>query len=382
VIRAVTSFLIAGSLIFGAAPAAAGPAADPVVFDALLPITGSGAFIGMKKVATLDLIAAYVNQTGGIDGRPLKIVVHDDASNAQVGVAMTATLIAGHARVILGSVLAGICNAVDPIVNANGPLTYCYSPNVYPRAGSYMFSASLSTPDTITKMLQYFRVKHLTRIALIASTDASGEDFDGPFTAALASRPSGLQLVDHERFNITDLSVAAQMARIKAAQPQVLMIQAVGPAFGTVLRNANDAGLKVATFGAAGNLSYAQLAAYRTFASELFFVTAGGAAPVNGAQPQQAHAQSIFFASLKAAKIRPEYLLADTWDPPMLLVDALRRLGPDATPAQLRDYVDSLDHWWGVSGLYNFRLRPQRGLGYDAAIIDHWVAATNEVDIL
>ena len=242
-----------------------------------------------------------------------------------------------------------------------------------------MFTASLGTPDTITKMLQYCKIRGWKRIAEIASTDASGEDFDRPFVAALAKNPSGMTLVDHERFNTQDISVAAQVARMKAADPQVIMVQAVGPSFGTVLRNVNDAGVHVPTFGAAGNLSYKQLEGYKDFTREVYFVTAGGAAPVPDAAPQQKRAQELFFREMKRADVRPEYLYADTWDPPMLIVEALRHIGPDATGAQVRDYIDSLSEWWGVSGIYDFRLRPQRGLGYAAAVVDHYDSAADSI---
>jgi branched-chain amino acid transport system substrate-binding protein len=359
-------------------------AADaPVEIHAILPLSGSGAFIGEKKVETLKMIEALVNATGGIKGRPVKFVVHDDGSSPQNGVQITSALLADHATVILGSVLAAICKAEAPLVSNSGPLTYCYSPNVDFDAGTYTFTASLGTPDTIVKMLQFFKQRGWTRIALIASTDASGEDFDQPFVAALTKgNTNGLTLVAHERFNIQDISASAQIARIKAAAPQVVMIQAVGPAFGTVLRNINDAGLNAALFGAAGDLSYKQLDEYKTFVHDLYFVTAGGATPVASAPPQQKRAQDVFFKQLKAAGIRPEYLYADTWDPPMLVVDALRHIGPDASANQLRDYIANLHAWWGVSGVYDFQAHPQRGLGASAAIVDHWDATTGEIGIV
>ncbi len=371
------------ALALAASVQARSAAPAPVEIHAILPLTGSGAFIGEKKVATLTMIEGLVNASGGIRGRPLKFVVHDDGSSPQNGVQITSALVADHVTVLLGSVLAAICKAEAPLVAKSGPLTYCYSPNVEFEPGTYTFTASLGTPDTIVRMLHYFKQRGWNRIALIASTDASGEDFDAPFTAALTKgNTNGLSLVAHERFNTQDIGVAAQVARIKAAAPQVLMIQAVGPAFGTVLRNINDAGMDIPLFGAAGDLSYKQLDEYKTFVRELYFVTAGGAAVVPGAPAGQRRAQDVFFRALKAAGVRPEYLYADTWDPPMLVVDALRHLGGDATATQLRDYIAGLREWWGVSGVYDFRAKPQRGLGAGAAIVDHWDAATGEMSIV
>ena len=56
-----------------------------------------------------------------------------------------------------------------------------------------------------------------------------------------------------------------------------------------------------------------------------------------------------------------------------MLVDALRKLGPNATAAQLRDYLSNLRGWTGANGVYDFRSGNQRGLGgAGAALIVRW----------
>jgi len=47
----------------------------------------------------------------------------------------------------------------------------------------------------------------------------------------------------------------------------------------------------------------------------------------------------------------------------MILVAALRKIGPDATPQQLRTYISGLKNFVGVNGPYDFVKYPQRGLG-------------------
>ncbi len=71
--------------------------------------------------------------------------------------------------------------------------------------------------------------------------------------------------VVHEHFNVTDLSVNAQIERIKAANPQVLIAWTTGTPFGTVLRAVNDTGLNVPVYTNAGNLTYGQMAQYKDF---------------------------------------------------------------------------------------------------------------------
>src|ERR1700722_7916547 len=76
------ALLIAGST-FGRATASA---ADPVEVAVVISQTGQGAFLGGQLKLSMDLAQEYVNKTGGIKGRPLKLVFYDDQTNPQVDV--------------------------------------------------------------------------------------------------------------------------------------------------------------------------------------------------------------------------------------------------------------------------------------------------------
>jgi hypothetical protein len=62
------------------------------------------------------------------------------------------------------------------------------------------------------------------------------------------------------------------------------------------------------------------------------------------------------------------------WDPAMIIVSALRKLGPDATAAQVHDYLENLRGWIGINGAYDFVAVPQRGLGLGSVVITRWNA--------
>jgi hypothetical protein len=61
--------------------------------------------------------------------------------------------------------------------------------------------------------------------------------------------------------------------------------------------------------------------------------------------------------------------MAYTWDPARIIISGLRKLGPNATPEQLRDYIASLHSFAGVSGAYDFSVGDQHGLTQDAQIV-------------
>jgi branched-chain amino acid transport system substrate-binding protein len=56
----------------------------------------------------------------------------------------------------------------------------------------------------------------------------------------------------------------------------------------------------------------------------------------------------------------------------MVVIDALRKLGPDATAAQLRDHIAQLKGFAGIDGIYDFTREAQRGLNLDNAVVTLW----------
>ncbi len=150
-------------------------AGTPYEITAMLPMTGAGAFQGRAQATALESYAAYVNRTGGIRGRELHFVIVDTQTSPQISVQIMNDVVARKAAVVIGPAFAAECAAVMAIVK-NGPVDYCTSPGVHPDTGSYEFSAGISTVDLISAMTHYLRDRGVRRLALLTSTDASGQD--------------------------------------------------------------------------------------------------------------------------------------------------------------------------------------------------------------
>ncbi len=69
-------------------------------------------------------------------------------------------LIAQKPAVMLGSSLVATCRAIAPLMK-DGPVDYCLSPGIHPDAGSYVFTASVSTLDLANALVRYFRLQRL-----------------------------------------------------------------------------------------------------------------------------------------------------------------------------------------------------------------------------
>ena len=349
----------------------AGRAADPFEINAILAVTGSASFLGKAQATALGVIEDQVNKSGGIAGRPIHFAIADDQSNPQVGVQLMNGIIAKKAAVVIGSSIVAVCNAMVPLA-ADGPAVYCLSPGLHPAEGSYAFSAEPSTTDLLVASATYFRKRGWHKIAVITSSDATGQDaergIDGAFTAQ-----GGFQIVDREHFNTTDVSVTAQMTHIKGSDAQALIAWSTGTPIATILRGINDTGIDMPVETTNGNLTYPQMKAYAAFMpKELYFPAAAAFAPDQLSDRAVKRKVLDFVDAFKATGTRPDAGYVVAWDPGLLVVDAYKKLGLNATAAQIKDYLAGLRGWVGINGRYDFRAIPQRGVGAGAVIMVRW----------
>jgi branched-chain amino acid transport system substrate-binding protein len=383
IIRRVLALAIASLFVstLGTAPASAQQA--PYELNVILALTGPAAFIGKSEQQSLQLLEGIVNKGGGINGRPIKFTIADDASNAAVSVQLANALIAKNIPVILGPTFTATCLAVGPLVKT-GPVDYCFSPAISPPPGSFQYSATVSTHDDARAMVRFYREKGWTKIALIATTDASGQQFEASLDDALKlPENKTVTLAAREHFTPTDLSAAALAERVKAAAPQAMIAWAAGTPTGTILRGMHDAGLDVPTAIGNGNMIHAQLLQYAAFLpKELYFPGRRALVYDPSAPPAVRTAAKTYFDAYKSIDAKPNFASALSWDPAMLVLDGLKKIGTSGTAAQLNDFIQGQDHWAGINGFYDFKTGNQRGLGIDAVVMDRWDPATTDFIIV
>jgi branched-chain amino acid transport system substrate-binding protein len=375
--------LLASAIAMASGPAPSG-AADPFDIPMMSSQTGPIAFGGKLQLPGAKALEAYINRTGGIRGRPIRFVIVDEQSNPAVAVQAVSDLIAKHVPILLGPGTTSTCNAAAPVIKA-AIVAFCTTPGAHPDAGSYMFASSFDTGALIAVGVRDLRLRGLKRIAMITTTDASGQDGERGVDAALADPANkDLTLVAREHYAAADLSVAAQIARIKAANPQAVVAWASGSPIGTFFRNAHEDGLDVPVMTSPNNQNQEQMAASAEFLpSELLVPTAPFATPEQITNQAQRAAVKAFYDGVAALGIQqPTTPTQTVWDPGLIIVSAYRKYGLDMTAAQAHEYIASLKGFVGINGPYDFQAFPQRGLGATAVVIrwdrgtKTWVAAS------
>jgi branched-chain amino acid transport system substrate-binding protein len=283
--------------------------------------------------------------------------------------------LAKNVPVVMGSTLTAICGAMAPLVK-NGPVLWCFSGAYHP-ANDWIFISGESSEDLIAGSIPFMHDKGWRRIATIGSNDASGSDAEHALDEEIAARrDAGLSVVTRVHFNLTDISVAAQMAQIRTSGAQVIYAMTSGAAFGTILHGIVDAGLDLPVFTTSANATVAQMTAYASFLpKEMYFASTAGASPETLPRGPVSRAVADYERALSSHGVQPDTGTNQAWDAAFIIVGAFRKLGTNASAAQVHAYIEGLRGFAGTNGVYDFRAYPQHGVGANWSGIQRWDAA-------
>ncbi len=348
-------------------------AADPFEIDAISSLTGPSTFVGQGTQQGLAAVERIVNGAGGIRGRPVKFVLHDDQSNPQLIVQIANQIMARNPPVILGGTFGASCRAMFPL-SKSGPVMYCMTPAVVPAIGSYDFSAGVANEDLTRAAIRYFRQRGWMRIATITATDATGQDNDRAIDDVLELPENrSVTLVDREHFAILDLSVNAQIVRVKSSTAQVLIIGTAGTPTGTIMRGITEVGLTIPVginYGNATHPQMSQLAKY--LPKELYFFGTPFLSPQQVRDRATKRAVDQYYSTLGSLGYKPDASQVAGYDTASIVTYVFQKIGTNASAEQFRVYLANLKGWVGVNGPYDFKTYPQRGLGPNTAVISRW----------
>ena len=182
------TLILVFALLVATLPLGSRAAEEPFEIDVSLPITGQVAFLGANTAKGVRALEGFINQHGGIRGRPVKFNISDDQSNPAIEVQIVSQELVKKPAVIVGGELVAMCRAAAGLIkDESGPVYYCLTPGFHPPPGSWIFSGTFSTNDMLATSIRYLRERGLTKLAVINTTDASGQDGDRTIAAAIGA---------------------------------------------------------------------------------------------------------------------------------------------------------------------------------------------------
>jgi len=349
-------------------PIAAG-SQEPYKIGAIFSITGPGSSLGIPERDTAQMLEADVNARGGITGpdgtrRPVKVVIYDDASDETKAVLAAKKLIEeDRVAAIIGTTLSGTSLAIlDTVQKAQVPLVSCAAAIkiVEPAAErKWVFKTPQSDFLIIGVLVDYLKAKGVKRVGWLHVDYAFGDL--GWIEFQKAAPKAGIQIVAQEKFGTKDVDMTPQLTRMKAAEPQAVVVWSIPPSASIVTKNYRDLGIRAPLFQShgVGNKRYIELAGP---AAKGVIFPAGKllvAEQLSASDPQKA----VLLAYAKAFEARygPRNTFGGhAWDALQLVFGAMQKAGSDR--AGIRAAIETTRNFVGITGVFDFSPADHNGL--------------------
>lgn len=344
---------------------------EPYKVGAVFDTSGPSSSLGIPERDTAQMVVDEINKSGGIDGHPIELIILDSKSNETEAALAAKKLIQQGVAAIIGASTSGTTMAmVDIVQNAKIPLVSCAASVkiVEPIAErQWVFKTAQSDRFVAEKLIDYLKVKNLTKVALTTSNNAYGDSGRIEFEKAAAE--NGITIIAKEKFEQNDTSMTSQLTNIKKAAPEAVICWSIPPAASVFTDNYRQMGITVPLLHSSG------------IANKTFLDLAGPAAegvvfPVGrllvaeqlpDSDPQKT--TLVEYAKAFEAKYGEgsrSTFGGHAWDAVKIVAQALTKVGPD--PAKLRDEIEK-SSLTGVSSVFNFTPEDHGGITKDALIL-------------
>jgi branched-chain amino acid transport system substrate-binding protein len=334
--------LLTAGLVYGA---------EPIKVGAVMRLS-VGADDGIPCRRGVEMAVAEVNKAGGINGRPVQLIVEDEKDSPAAAVNAVQKLI-----------------NVDKVVAIIGPMTSgdtMASGKIADEAKVLMISPTATTPklsgygayiyrgcsriDKQAEVLTDYVAKNWKpkTVAIFFSNEPYGKGCAGLFTKFFEKH--GIKVVATESFMRGSRDFKAQLTKIKAANPDFLFIPGYTPETAPAAAQARQLGMKQKILGVYGDMNpaYIKLAGP---AAEGHVI--GGEYNEDYDTPKNKAFVKNYNELVKKNKDPYNIMFAAlSYDATSMILDGMKKNGP--TSEGIKKYLDSVKDFDGVTGKLSF----------------------------
>ncbi len=246
---AATAQSAASPVPSAAAQAAAKPAAgEPIKLGAIIPLTGPSAATGQDMKNGYELAKKQVNAAGGINGRPLDVVYEDDKNDPATAVASFNKLVNNDkVEVMMGGLASNITAAlIEPAKQAKPNMAWTGAAATTVEQGfqgqDWFFHYHPWEYQNATSNLDFMKSTPYKKWAIAYEDGLFGTGAANGFKDTLPKQ--GQEIVAAEAFKSGSNDFTALMNKLKAANPEALILVPYAADMIPMLTQMREVGLK------------------------------------------------------------------------------------------------------------------------------------------
>ncbi|MFA9380501.1 MAG: ABC transporter substrate-binding protein, partial [Acetanaerobacterium sp.] len=251
--RAMIPLLLCGTLAFAAAGCSRSPE-DTIKIGGIAPLTGDMAFYGKSVSGGIRLAVKQTNASGGVLGREIEYVEHDDENDIKKVEDAYVKLKKKKVAAILGGITTQTAVALVMRTGKDGiPIVLPSATDAEATAyGNNVFRACFTDPYQ-SRTMASFACETLGAKKIAILYEFSNE-YSGGITAGFGKRVEmlGAEAVEYYSYSTGDTNFSVQLAKIKKSDPEVLFVPAYHRAAVLIAAQARQMGIRAVLLGADG----------------------------------------------------------------------------------------------------------------------------------
>ena len=256
--RTALALVLAAALAIPTHSFAAAPSGEPLRVAVLLALSGPAAAYGADERAAIEAVIQRANANGGINGRPIELIVRDTKTNPTEAARLAN-------QVILDDKVIAIIGATTGSETlAFADLAMRSKVPVFPMVGTqsvtdpkeafskWMFRMSVPISTDLPASRDRIIADGHKRVAIFSEEDAYGQQAAALFVS-MAKDKGGLEVVENTSAPKAATALTAQAIKIRRAKPDAIFLatSSTGSA-GAFLRKLQEMGMEVPVYGMAG----------------------------------------------------------------------------------------------------------------------------------
>ncbi|RPJ82594.1 MAG: hypothetical protein EHJ94_01710, partial [Deltaproteobacteria bacterium] len=191
-----------------------------------LALTGKYQEMGMMQKKGFSLWEKHVNSKGGILGKTVRVLFHDDQSDSELAKAIYQKMIEEeNIDLVFGPYSSGISEAILPITEKHKYpvlLSGASSDNLWEKGYEYAFGVYTPASKYTVGFLQMLVTKKLKNIAIISADDTFSVDLSE--NTKKWAKKFRLNVIIFERFKKGNNDLTQVASKVKASQIQALIV--------------------------------------------------------------------------------------------------------------------------------------------------------------
>jgi len=361
----ISAVALAAALSLGSAQAA-----EPIKIGVAEALSGGAAQYGISIRNGFQMAADEINAAGGINGAKIELVIEDEQGKKEEAInAFKKLIFQDKTLMLFGPTLSNSAQAADPIAQAARIVVFGTSNTAdgITSIGDHVFRNSVTEADVLPVTLRTAaKVAKIKKVAVLYGNDdvftKSGYD---NFKKALDDQK--MPVTTTETFAKGDVDFKAQLTKIKATNPDAIVLSALLAEGAPVMVQARQLGITVPFIGGNGMNSV-----------KVFDLAKGASDGLWVGSPwsienRTSENNSFIIAYTKKFTAPPDQFAAQAYDAMHIATEAIKKIKLSGDLAKDREALQAAlpaIKWTGATGSFSFRRvmdKAGKPAGYDAS---------------